>query len=119
MTLEDVPEVKFTKNLGSGVSAGDCKISQIGRLISAQISCTTSSDINAWTSRNIGKLNCTLKDAVSATTFSVNKQTNCRYRIEADGTVKIVRDGGAVLVADNIEAQSVFFIADTVTAESN
>ena len=72
--------------------------------------------MNAWTSRNIGKLNCTLKNAVSVTTFSANKQTNCRYRIEADGTVKVARDGGAVLASDQIEAQSVMFIVDTVNA---
>ena len=118
LTLEDVPEVKFTKNLGSGLESGNCQIAQIGKFVMCRISCKTSTAMKSWTSRVIGKLNCTLPFQVSVLTCAYNNRGLLRYEIDSNGNVKLIKDGGATdVAADDITAITVKFLVDSV--ESN
>ena len=105
-------EVVFTKQLGSGVSSGSCSVQQFGKVVTCKIQCKTSSAMTAWSSRVIGKLNCTLPVEVSAVTFGLNNRLPLRYIITTDGTVKVAKDGGTDVGADDITAQTVSFIID-------
>ena len=115
MDFETFGEVEFTKQLGSGISSGSCSVDQFEKVVTCKIQCKTSSAMTAWSSRVIGKLNCTLPTEVSVNTVGLNNRLPLRYVISTDGTVKVSKDGGGDVGADDITAQTVTFIVDSIS----